>query len=101
MLSVDDLSRIYLAGAFGNYINRASARRIGLLDFPPQKFCPPATPRCSAPSLPCSVCMSATVLMLNSAAKSGMPLNERAVPDIFAEEMRSGNDRRLMVFQMS
>lgn len=35
-----DLSRIYLAGAFGNYINRASARRIGLLDFPPEKVLP-------------------------------------------------------------
>lgn len=30
----EDLTRIYLAGAFGNYINRASARRIGLLQFP-------------------------------------------------------------------
>ena len=29
-----DLTRLYLAGAFGNYISRASARRIGLLDFP-------------------------------------------------------------------
>jgi uncharacterized 2Fe-2S/4Fe-4S cluster protein (DUF4445 family) len=29
-----DLKRLYLAGAFGNYISRASARRIGLLDFP-------------------------------------------------------------------
>jgi uncharacterized 2Fe-2S/4Fe-4S cluster protein (DUF4445 family) len=28
---------LYLAGAFGNYINRASAQRIGLLDFPPEK----------------------------------------------------------------
>ena len=28
------LHRVYLAGAFGNYLNRASARRIGLLDFP-------------------------------------------------------------------
>ncbi len=26
--------RVWLAGAFGNYINRASARRIGLLEFP-------------------------------------------------------------------
>ena len=31
------LSRLYLAGAFGNYINRASAQRIGLLDFPPDR----------------------------------------------------------------
>jgi len=29
-----DLNRLYLAGAFGNYISRVSARRIGLLDFP-------------------------------------------------------------------
>jgi uncharacterized 2Fe-2S/4Fe-4S cluster protein (DUF4445 family) len=36
----DDLSHVYLAGAFGNYINHASARRIGLLDFPPEKVQP-------------------------------------------------------------
>jgi uncharacterized 2Fe-2S/4Fe-4S cluster protein (DUF4445 family) len=29
-----DLQRLFLAGAFGNYINRQSARRIGLLNFP-------------------------------------------------------------------
>lgn len=28
-------ARVYLAGAFGNYVNRASARRIGLLEFDP------------------------------------------------------------------
>jgi uncharacterized 2Fe-2S/4Fe-4S cluster protein (DUF4445 family) len=28
-----DLDRVYLAGAFGNYVSRASARRIGMLDF--------------------------------------------------------------------
>jgi uncharacterized 2Fe-2S/4Fe-4S cluster protein (DUF4445 family) len=33
----DDLGQIFLAGAFGNYINQASARRIGLLDFAPDK----------------------------------------------------------------
>lgn len=36
----EDLSRVYLAGAFGNYINHASARRIGLLDFPPEQVQP-------------------------------------------------------------
>jgi uncharacterized 2Fe-2S/4Fe-4S cluster protein (DUF4445 family) len=35
-----DLTRLYLAGAFGNYISRASARRIGLLDFPLEKVKP-------------------------------------------------------------
>ena len=28
-----DLSRLYLAGAFGNYVDPASARRVGLIDF--------------------------------------------------------------------
>jgi uncharacterized 2Fe-2S/4Fe-4S cluster protein (DUF4445 family) len=35
-----DLTQLYLAGAFGNYISRASARRIGLLDFPPEMVTP-------------------------------------------------------------
>jgi uncharacterized 2Fe-2S/4Fe-4S cluster protein (DUF4445 family) len=29
-----DVRRVYLAGAFGNYVDRMSARRIGLIDFP-------------------------------------------------------------------
>jgi uncharacterized 2Fe-2S/4Fe-4S cluster protein (DUF4445 family) len=33
----DDLGQVFLAGAFGNYINHTSARRIGLLDFAPEK----------------------------------------------------------------
>ena len=32
-----ELSRLYLAGAFGNYIDRSSAQRIGLIGFPPEK----------------------------------------------------------------
>jgi uncharacterized 2Fe-2S/4Fe-4S cluster protein (DUF4445 family) len=35
-----DLKRLYLAGAFGNYVNRQSARRIGLLNFPLEKVQP-------------------------------------------------------------
>lgn len=35
-----DLKEVYLAGAFGNYINQASARRIGLLNFPAEKIRP-------------------------------------------------------------
>ncbi|MBM3881857.1 MAG: DUF4445 domain-containing protein [Verrucomicrobia bacterium] len=35
-----ELERLHLAGAFGNYINRASARRIGLLDFPLEQVQP-------------------------------------------------------------
>jgi uncharacterized 2Fe-2S/4Fe-4S cluster protein (DUF4445 family) len=36
----NDLRRVYLAGAFGNYINYRSARRIGLLDFSAEQLKP-------------------------------------------------------------
>ena len=36
----NELTQVYLAGAFGNYINHASARRIGLLDFPGERVKP-------------------------------------------------------------
>lgn len=35
-----ELARLHLAGAFGNYVNRASAQRIGLIDFPPDRVEP-------------------------------------------------------------
>ena len=35
---LNDLSQIFLAGAFGNYLNCASAKRIGLLNFPQKKI---------------------------------------------------------------
>ncbi len=38
--SVDDIDRVHLAGAFGNYISVASARRIGLLHFPADRIHP-------------------------------------------------------------
>lgn len=37
-ISLEDLEHVYLAGAFGNYINRTSARRIGLLPFSSEKI---------------------------------------------------------------
>jgi uncharacterized 2Fe-2S/4Fe-4S cluster protein (DUF4445 family) len=36
--TAEDVEHVYLAGAFGNYINQASARRIGLIDFPGEKI---------------------------------------------------------------
>lgn len=35
-----EIDHIYLAGAFGNYINRVSAQRIGLLNFSPERVEP-------------------------------------------------------------
>ena len=39
-LAQEDIARVYLAGAFGNYVNTASARKIGLVSFPPEKILP-------------------------------------------------------------
>jgi uncharacterized 2Fe-2S/4Fe-4S cluster protein (DUF4445 family) len=36
----NDVTKLYLAGAFGNYISRNSAQRIGLLKFPLEKVQP-------------------------------------------------------------
>jgi len=38
--TVQEIERIHLAGAFGNYVNRLSAFRIGLLPFGPEKVVP-------------------------------------------------------------
>ncbi len=38
--SLQDITRVHLAGAFGNYINRQSARRIGLLQVPADRIEP-------------------------------------------------------------
>lgn len=35
-----DIQKVYLAGAFGNYVRNASARRVGLIDFPAEKVQP-------------------------------------------------------------
>jgi uncharacterized 2Fe-2S/4Fe-4S cluster protein (DUF4445 family) len=38
--TLDQLRRVYIAGAFGNYVSTASAHRIGLLELPPEKIEP-------------------------------------------------------------
>ena len=37
---LDDIQQLHLAGAFGNYINRGSAQRIGLLRLPIDRIVP-------------------------------------------------------------
>ena len=100
---LEDLARIYLAGAFGNYINHASARRIGLLDFPAEKFSPPATPPCSAPSSRCSACTSTTVPIPNSAQNPPcVAERRRAVPGYVRRgDGLPGNGSRLIVSDLS
>jgi uncharacterized 2Fe-2S/4Fe-4S cluster protein (DUF4445 family) len=38
--TLDDIRQLHLAGAFGNYVSRASARRIGLLHLPLDRIIP-------------------------------------------------------------
>jgi len=38
--TLDDIEQLHLAGAFGNYVNRASAQRIGLLRMPIERIAP-------------------------------------------------------------
>ena len=87
--NLGDLSRIYLAGAFGNYINRASARRIGLLDFPSEIVVPAGN----------TALLGAKLALFSLHEHDGaytelrrkihhVPLNEDArFQDVFVEEM--------------
>ena len=38
--SEEEVGRLYLAGAFGNYINRSNAHRIGMMRVPPDRIQP-------------------------------------------------------------
>jgi uncharacterized 2Fe-2S/4Fe-4S cluster protein (DUF4445 family) len=37
---LNDIHEVFLAGAFGNYMNLTSAQRIGLIELPPDRVCP-------------------------------------------------------------
>ena len=52
--TVGGLQRVHLAGAFGNYISRASARKSACCGCRRTALRPPATPRYSAQKWPCS-----------------------------------------------
>ena len=85
----DDVQRVWLAGAFGNYINRASARRIGLIDFPSERVVPAGN----------TALLGAKLALLNLPSEDGacdairsrtrhVPLNEDSqFMDIYVEEM--------------
>jgi len=65
----DDVAQVFLAGAFGNYINYASARRIGLLDFESEKVRPAGN----------------TALLGAKLALFGLPEHQGAYPQILAK----------------
>lgn len=88
--TLDDVQRVWLAGAFGNYINRASARRIGLINFPPGKVLPAGN----------TALLGAKLALFNLPSEAGtyaairsrtrhVPLNEDPqFMDIYVDEMR-------------
>lgn len=85
--TLDDIRVLHLAGAFGNYINRASARRIGLLRLPLERIRPAGN----------TALLGAKRALFEDAAAwdalarriEHVALNEDPqFQDIFAEEMR-------------
>jgi uncharacterized 2Fe-2S/4Fe-4S cluster protein (DUF4445 family) len=84
---IDDISRLYLAGAFGNYISRTSARRIGLLHLPIERLVPAGNTALNGAKRALFEDAASWDDLAQRIAYVG--LNEDpAFPDIFAEEMR-------------
>jgi uncharacterized 2Fe-2S/4Fe-4S cluster protein (DUF4445 family) len=88
--TLEDISRIHLAGAFGNYINRLSAQRIGLFQVAPGKVEPAGN----------TALLGAKLALFSLGEQDGshavlrhkvshVPLNEDArFQEIYVEEMR-------------
>ena len=85
--NLDDIGRLYLAGAFGNYISRTSAHRIGLLRLPVERIVPSG----NTALLGAKRALFEDEEPWDSLARriAYVALNEDpAFQDIFAEEMR-------------
>jgi uncharacterized 2Fe-2S/4Fe-4S cluster protein (DUF4445 family) len=86
-VSLDDIAQLHLAGAFGNYISRASARRIGLLRVPLSRV----TPAGNAALLGAKRTLFEDAAVWEAIARrvENVALNEdSAFQKIYAEEMR-------------
>jgi uncharacterized 2Fe-2S/4Fe-4S cluster protein (DUF4445 family) len=84
----DRLERVYVAGAFGNYINYSSARRIGLLKFPPDKVQPAGNTALLGAKLALFDAQHNGAYPLLLAKITHVPLNEDPnFHDAFVEEM--------------
>lgn len=85
--SLEDLQQLHLAGAFGNYISRASAQRIGLLRVPQNRVVPAG----NTALLGAKRALFEDATAWDAVAKrvEHVALNEDpAFHDIYAEEMR-------------
>ena len=85
----DQLDRIYVAGAFGNYINYTSARRIGLLKFPPDKVQPAGNTALLGAKLALSTPSNMTAPTLLSSPKPRMSPSTKTpnFQEAYVEEM--------------
>jgi uncharacterized 2Fe-2S/4Fe-4S cluster protein (DUF4445 family) len=85
--SLEDLCRVHLAGAFGNYISRASARRIGLLRAPLERIVPAGNTALRGAKR--AMFEEASAWDALAGRVGHVSLNEdTAFHDIYAEEMR-------------
>jgi uncharacterized 2Fe-2S/4Fe-4S cluster protein (DUF4445 family) len=83
------LSRVYLAGAFGNYMNRDSARRIGLLQLPVDRVHPAGNTALLGAKLALFSLHQHDATYSNLRRQiQHIPLSEDpAFPEVFADEM--------------
>lgn len=85
--SLEDLQQLHLAGAFGNYISRTSAQRIGLLRVPLNRVVPAGNTALLGAKR--ALFEAATVWDAVAKRVEHVTLNEDAAfQDIYAEEMR-------------
>ena len=85
--SLEDLQQLHLAGAFGNYISRASAQRIGLLRVPLNRVVPAGNTALLGAKR--ALFEEATAWDTLSQQVEHVSLNESVdFEDIYAEEMR-------------
>jgi uncharacterized 2Fe-2S/4Fe-4S cluster protein (DUF4445 family) len=85
--SLGDIGQLYLAGAFGNYISRSSAQRIGLLRLPHERILPAG----NTALLGAKRALFESEAAWDRLAKRVAHVSLSAEPDfqdIFAEEMR-------------
>ena len=84
------LARIHLAGAFGNYINRSSARRIGLLPLGPEQVRPAGNTALLGAKLALFAgdAEDPDYAALRSRIRSVSLNEDPEFQDVFAEEMR-------------
>ena len=89
-VQLDQIKHVYLAGAFGNYINRASAIRIGLLPFQLEQIIPSGNTALLGAKMALFQ-KDDTVAWDQAICKKTQHINlslDPAFQDIFAEEMR-------------